>query len=189
MLPSTRRAPSSTLTPALRARRPSERGRRPTLTTTWSTASDVVPPSGPSNTTVELVRAVDARDATAGLHLDAAPLEPAADGLGDLLVDAGEDLRQHLEERDLGADVDEERRELAADRAAADRPHARRDRLQLEHVVGRRGRARRRTRGPGSHARDEPVARISDVARELGAVGDADAVARRRRPRCRARGP
>ena len=48
-----------------------------------------------------------------------------------------EHLRERFEDRDLGTDVDEERCELAADRAAADDRDARRDRVDLQHVVGR----------------------------------------------------
>ena len=83
------------------------------------------------------------------------------DLVGGLLVDAGEDRGQRLEQRDLAADVGEVRRELAADRAAADDRGARRDLVELEQVVGREDVRRRRTAMPGSSRGDEPVARIS----------------------------
>ena len=80
--------------------------------------------------------AVEAGDAHAGLHLDAALGERAHDRLRDLLVDAAEHLRERFEDRHLGADVDEERRELAADRAAADDRDAPRHPADLQDVVG-----------------------------------------------------
>ena len=84
--------------------------------------------------------------------------------LRDLLVDAGQDLRQRFEDRDLGADVDEERRELAADRAAADRPRRARDTVELEHVIGRQhALAVELEARTGERARRRPVA-SDDVA-------------------------
>ena len=64
-------------------------------------------------------------------------LNDRADDVGRLDVDAGQDARQRLEERHLAADVGQQRRELAADRAAADDQHAGRHLVELEHVVGR----------------------------------------------------
>ena len=100
-----------------------------------------------------------------------------ARNVGDLRVDAGQHPRQRLDERDLAADVGEHRRELAPDRAAADDRDARAGPLEL------------RARGPTTehaHAVElearqaagyEPVARMSALPVELGAVVDDDAVA------------
>ena len=103
-------------------------------------------------------------------------LERAHDRLRDLLVDAGEDLRQRLEDRDLGAGVDEERRELATDRAAADHRDARRDRRRAASTSSDDS-----TRSPSnakpstaSARGDEPVAISTLRPRIIGAVGDAD---------------
>src|SRR5207248_11790560 len=81
-------------------------------------------------------RGVEPDDARTRLHLDPALRERADNRLCDLLVDAAEHLRQHLEDRDLGADVDEERRELAPDRAAADHRDPAGHFGELEHIVG-----------------------------------------------------
>ena len=125
--------------------------------------------------------AVEAGDLHTGLHLDAALGERAHDGLRDLLVDAGEHLRQRLEDRDLRADVDEERRELASDRAAAHDRDAAGHPAHLQHVVGRQhalaveleaGNRELPGRGAG---RDQHV-----PAADLGAAGRHGPCARRR---------
>ena len=63
--------------------------------------------------------------------------------------------------RDLAADVGEVRRELAADRAAADDRGARRAPGPARARGRTTGSARRRSRSPGVDAASEPVARIS----------------------------
>src|SRR5205085_4418941 len=78
---------------------------------------------------------IESGDTHAREHLDAALGERAYDGLRDLLVDTGENLRQHFEDRDLRAHVDEERCELAADGTASDDRDPRRNRVDLEHLV------------------------------------------------------
>ena len=90
--------------------------RRPTETTTTSTSR----PSPPTCTVVPLPVGAWPSTVTPVRIVDAAALERLLDDLGDVLVEAGEDLGQRLEDRDLGAEVGEHRRELAADDAAAD---------------------------------------------------------------------
>ena len=68
-------------------------------------------------------------------------LEAAHDDVGDVGVEAGEDLRQRLEDRHPGAEVGERRRELAADRPAADDGDAGRDVVEVEHLVAGHDRA------------------------------------------------
>ena len=52
------------------------------------------------------------------------------------LSQPGKDLRQGLEDRDLGAEVAHHRGELAADGAAADDDRRRRQLVEHEHLVG-----------------------------------------------------
>ena len=109
------------------------RGRRPTDTTTMSTSSRSSPflpsnatavPSKPRTCTpvcTFIPRLVNAR-ATVCATCWSTPVRICG---------------QHLEQRHLGAHVDEERCELAADRAAADHRDARRHLVDLEHIIGR----------------------------------------------------
>src|SRR6185295_8339548 len=78
-------------------------------------------------------RAVDLH---VGQHLDAALLEGPHDDVGGVLVDAGQDLGQRLEDGDLAADVAQEGGELAADGTAADDRHPGRHVVEIENVIG-----------------------------------------------------
>ncbi len=80
--------------------------------------------------------ALGAGDLDAGLDLDAPLLERLHDDVGGVLVDAGQDLGQRLEDGDVAADVAQERGELAADGAAADDRHPGRHLVDVEDVVG-----------------------------------------------------
>ena len=68
---------------------------------------------------------------------------------------------QALEDRDLGTEVGERRRELAADRPAADDGHARRHVVEIEHLVARHDRPAALEVGdqPGHRAGGEDDAR------------------------------
>ena len=66
-----------------------------------------------------LVRRVP-RDGDAGAHVDASLLERLEHDLRDVFVQAGQDLRQRLEDRDLRAEVAHHRCELTPDGAAPD---------------------------------------------------------------------
>ena len=84
------------------------------------------------------------------------------------------------------AHVDEERRELAADRTAADHRDPRGHVIELEHVVGREDARRRRTRSRArERAAQEPVAMHTLAPAHLGAVGDARRGGSGRRAGCR----
>ena len=94
-------------------------------------------------------------------------LNAAHDDVGDVVVAAGQDLRQRLEDRHLRAEVGEHRGELAADRAAADDDHARRAAWSsIEHLVAGHDRAVD-ARSRGSVRGTEPAARTTCVAGEL----------------------
>ena len=80
-------------------------------------------------------------DHHAGADVDVLLLEAAHDDVGDVGVEAGQDLRQPLEDRDLGAEVGERRGELAADGAAADDDHPLGHVVEVEHLVARHDRA------------------------------------------------
>ena len=62
--------------------------------------------------------------------------ERAADDVGRFDVDAGQDAGQRLDQRHVAADVAQQRRELAADRARADDQHSARYLVEHQHVVG-----------------------------------------------------
>ena len=116
-----------------RASRSSVLGRRPTETTTTSASTGspssnctVVPPSrGSWPVTVD-----------AGADVDAPLLERSLDDLGDVGVEPGEDLGQHLEDRHLGAQVAHHRGELAADDSPADDDRALRHLGHRQDLVG-----------------------------------------------------
>src|SRR5579875_2321649 len=72
----------------------------------------------------------------AGADVDAPLLEGAHNDVGDDLVALGQELGQRLEARDLGAEVGEQRGELAADGAAADDDGRGGQLLEVEHLVG-----------------------------------------------------
>ena len=92
----------------------------PTAEMTRSTASVCVPPLPSSMVAVTpSAGLVELRHLGAGEDLDALPLEALAGEGGDLRVLHGQDLRQHLDHRDLGAQRAEERGELDADGARA----------------------------------------------------------------------
>ena len=108
-------------------------GFRPIDTTTTSTSNAV---------TTGLDRGARAGrrvavDLGVGADVDAAPLEALLDDLGDVLVEAREDLREGLEDGDLGAEVGEQRRELAPDHAATDDGGALRQLADRQELVGR----------------------------------------------------
>ena len=141
------------------------------LTITLSTTTCcVLPPS--SKPTRQLRRALDARDAHAGVRRDAPLLERARRA-----------RRTHRRRRrGAGAgsasssvtsapDVGEERRELAADRAGADDRDAPGHLLELEHVIGRED-ALPVELEPGKRARRRAGREDQRVAAHLGAVGE-----------------
>ena len=153
-------------------------GRRPTDTTTTST-SRASPPDlhgGAGAASGEWPVDLDA-----GADVDAAALEALLDDLGDVLVEAREDLRQRLEDRDLGAEVGQHRGELAADDAAADDRRrssaARRSTRNSSDVIT----ILPSTSKPGSVRGTEPGGQDDGVAGELdvarAAAGHGDALA------------
>ena len=81
-------------------------------------------------------RGLVAVDLDAGADVDAPLLERAHDDVGDVVVAAGQDLGQRLEDRDLGAEVGHDRGELAADGAAADDDRATTAAVEHQHLVG-----------------------------------------------------
>ena len=67
-------------------------------------------------------------------------LKLSHDDVRDVGVEAGKDLGETLEDRDLGAEVGERRCELAADRAAADDGDAGGHVVEIEDLVARHDR-------------------------------------------------
>ena len=108
-----------------------------------------------------------AGDGHAGAHVDAPLLERAQDDLGDVLVAAGQDLRQRLEDRDLGAEVAHHRRELAADGAAADDRRRSRAARSIDRNSSEVRTIVPSTSKPGMVRGTEPEARMTCVAVEL----------------------
>ena len=74
-------------------------------------------------------------DDHAGAHRDPALGEGPHDHAGHVRVAAGEDLRQGLQQRDLHAEIDEQRGELAADGARADHGRRLRELAERQHLV------------------------------------------------------
>ena len=71
-----------------------------------------------------------------GHDVDAALLERSPDETDDVLVTSDQDAVQRLEDRDLGAQVGQQRGELAADHATTDDGDRRRKLLQIQELVG-----------------------------------------------------
>ena len=86
---------------------PSVRAARPMLTMTRSTTTDLAP-SLDSKPTVSLAGSFDARDADAAVRGHSSLGQRPGEGLGKLLVGAGQDVREGLEQRDLGSEVAEQ---------------------------------------------------------------------------------
>ncbi len=115
-------------------------------------------------------------DHDAGLDRDLLLLERLLDDLRDVLVEAGQDLRQSLENGHLGTEIGERRRELAADRATTDDGDACRERVEIEHLVA--GHDRPTTLEAGNQAGHRAGGEHDEVARDRGgatvAQGDVD---------------
>jgi hypothetical protein len=118
---------------------------------------------------------VDALDRDAGQHLHPALLERADDDVAGLLVNAGQDRGQRLEDCHLAPDVRQIRRELATDRAPTDDRGARRYLVELEEVVGREDLLPVELQS-GQLAGQRAGGEDQCVAHELGAVVDAHVV-------------
>ena len=112
-------------------------------------------------------RGAVAGDGHAGADVDAPLLERPEHDPGDVVVAAGQDLGQRLEDRDLGAEVGHHRGELAADGAAADDHGRRRAAAASESSSSEVTTRVPSTSKPGMVRGTEPEARITWVAGEL----------------------
>ena len=130
-------------------------------------------------------------DLHAGDDVDAPLLERADEKAGDVVVAAREDGVECLQDRHLGAEVGQERRELTPDDAAADDHGRGGERLEVEELVGRHdqstvdleaGQQERYRSG-----RQDDVAADNDAA-GIPPVDDFDTVVRLERARADQRG-